>query len=106
MKSINIVAEFKSPAKALGEALSDSGARNIYLHPTCDGWVSVKYEIKIPDPQKEIIQLVEKAGAKLYHLGVTNGGADFDFRIDDRLDEREFKRQMINQLKSAGYRAS
>ena len=106
MKYINLAAEFESPTKALGKALADSGARNINLHPTCDGWVSVRYEIKMPDPQKDIIQLVERTGAKLYHFGVTAGGANFDFRIDDRLDEREFKRQMINQLKSAGYRAN
>lgn len=105
MKSINIVAEFQDPAKTLKASLSDRGARNISLHPTCDGWLSVRYEMKVADPQHEIIQLIEKSGAKLVHLAINSCGAKFDFRIDDKLDEREFKRQMIDQLQSAGYRA-
>ena len=106
MKYVSIAAKFKDPAKALKGELLDSGARNVNLHPTCDGWFSVGYEIKLADPQKEIIRLVEKSGAKLLRLVINVDGADFDFRVDDQIDEHAFKQQMINQLKSAGYRAN
>ena len=106
MKYINIVTEFNDPTKALMQSLTRSGAQNINMRRTLGGALEVKYEIAVADPRKEIERVIAASGAHLVRCATTARGADFDFRIDEHVDEKVCKQQIIEQLSRAGYRAN
>ena len=106
MKNVNISVEYTDPEKALKDSLSRKGARNINIRRTYDGSLEVRYEIKCSNPQKDIAQLIEKAGGNNVRPSTSYNGARFEFKIDDRIDERVFKKQIIDVLRKAGFRAN
>ena len=103
MKYHQITVKFANPIADLHTSLIDGGARNIVMHPTKDGWWSVHYEIKIDDPLVIVEQLIKESGAQPLGFKTNSHGADFDFRIDDNLDENIIRQQIIAHVKSAGY---
>ena len=94
MKYSNINVEFKKPENEIKEQLSRSGARNIYIRRSCGGEIEVRYTIKCADPEKEIQTLLSNSGAKDVHSSSSYSGARFDYKLDDIVDEREFKRKL------------
>ena len=106
MKYLTISVEYTDPEKALKDSLAKQGARNINIRRTYDGSLEVRYEIKCANPQKDISQLIEKLGGSNVRPSASYNGARFECRIDDRLDEREFKKQVIDVLRRAGFRAN
>lgn len=105
MKYLTISVDYNDPEKALKESLAKNGAKNISIRRTYDGSLEVKYEIKCANPQKDIAQVIEKVGGSNVRPTTNYNGARFEFKIDDRLDDKEFKKQIIDILKKAGYRA-
>lgn len=105
MKYINLSVEFKNPEKELQEQLQRNGARNISVRRNYDGTVEVRYTVACPNPQKDIENMLEKSGGENVHSSENYNGARFDFRIDDRLDEKEFKKEIVEALRRAGFRA-
>ena len=106
MKYVTVSVDFVDPEKSLKESLAKNGARNINIRRTYDGSLEVRYEIKCANPQNDIVQLIEKSGGANVRATPSYNGARFEFKIDDRLDEREFKRQIIDFFKKVGYRAN
>ncbi len=105
MKNISLTVEFKNPEKELQEQLQRNGAKNISIRRSFDGSVEVSYKIACADPQKEIEKMLSSCGQNVKSSSSYNG-ARFDMKIDDRLDEREFKKQIIETLRRAGFRAN
>lgn len=62
--------------------------------------INVQFK-KIEDHIKDIL---ESAGAKDVRYSSNYGGAYFSYRLDDIVDEREFKKRVENQLRKEGYR--
>ena len=106
MKYVNINVDFNDPAKDLQNELQRKGARNISINRNYSGELEVRYTIKVANPEKEITSILEKAGAQSVRASNSWGGARFEFRIEDRLDEREFKKELSNTLRRAGYRSN
>ena len=106
MKSININVDFKDPEKEIQNELQRKGARNISIRKGYNGEIEVRYTIKADDPEKEITNILEKAGAQSVRASKSWSGGRFDFRIEDRLDEREFKRNISDLLRRSGYRTN
>ena len=106
MKYSNINVEFKKPENEIKEQLSRSGARNIYIRRSCGGEIEVRYTIKCADPEKEIQTLLSNSGAKDVRSSSSYSGARFDYKLDDIVDEREFKRKIQEVLRRSGYRAN
>jgi|GEM_PF-3443648 len=103
MKYIHIAVEFDNPITNLHTSLVDGGARNVIVRPTHDGWFSVKYEIQLSDPRVMIARLIEEAGAQSVGFRTSACGANFDFCIDDNMDEEVIRQCVIAQIKNAGY---
>lgn len=106
MKNSSLNVEFKDPIKELKEQLQRSGARNIEVRRSYNGEVEVRYSIKCGDPEKEICTALERFGAQNVRSSNNYNGARYDFRLDDIIDEREFKRKISDALRSAGFRAN
>lgn len=106
MKNSSINVEFKDPIKELKDQLQRNGARNVDIRRSYNGEVEVRYSIKCGDPEKEILNALEKTGAQNVRSSSSYSGARFDFRLDDIIDEREFKRKISDALRSAGYRTN
>ncbi len=106
MKNISLTVEFKNPEKELQEQLQRNGARNISIRRNFDGCLEVSYKIVCADPQKEIEKMLSSSGGQSVRSSSSYNGARFDMKIDDRLDEREFKKQIIDALRRAGFRAN
>lgn len=105
MKNLNLTVDFKDPVKELKDQLQRNGARNIDVRRNYNGEIEVRYSMKADDPQKSIESLLSQAGGDNVRSSSSYNGARFDFRIDDRLDERKFKQDIIDALRRAGYRA-
>lgn len=105
MKNLNLTVDFKDPVKELKDHLQRDGARNIDVRRNYNGEIEVRYSMKADDPQKSIESLLGQAGGDNVRSSSSYNGARFDFRIDDRLDERKFKQDIIDALRRAGYRA-
>ena len=50
--------------------------------------------------------LLSNAGAKDVRSSSSYNGARFDYKLDDIVDEREFKRKIQEVLNRSGYRAN
>ena len=50
--------------------------------------------------------LIKKCGAQDVRCSSSYSGARVDFKIDDKLDERVFKRTVCDELKRNGFRAN
>lgn len=106
MKYSNINVEFKKPENEIKEQLSRSGARNIDVRRNYSGEVEVRYTIKCANPEKEIQSLLSSAGANDVRYSSSYNGARFDYKLDDMIDEREFKRKIQETLRKCGYRTN
>jgi len=106
MKYSNINVEFKKPENEIKDQLVRSGARNIDIRKSYSGEIEVRYTIKFADPEKEIQSLLSSAGAKDVHSSSSYNGARFDYKLDDMVDEKEFKRKLQETLRRSGYRAN
>ena len=106
MKYVNMNVEFKDPIKELQNELQRNGARNIDIRRNYNGDVEIRYTLKVADPDKDIIKTLEQAGAQNVRSSSSYGGARYEFRLDDMIDEREFKRKMSDILRRAGYRTN
>ena len=105
MKFSNINVEFKKPENEIKEQLARSGARNIDVRRSYGDEIEVRYSIKCADPEKEIKTLVSNAGAKDIRSSSSYSGARFEYKLDDIVDEREFKKKLQESLRRSGYRA-
>ena len=106
MKYTNINVEFKKPENEIKEQLSRSGARNIDIRRSYGGEIEVRYTIKCADPEKEIQTLLSNSGAKDVRSSSSYSGARFEYKLDDIVDEREFKKKIQETLRRSGYRAN
>ncbi|MDD4575122.1 MAG: hypothetical protein PHI36_01715 [Bacteroidales bacterium] len=106
MKNVNLNVEFKDPIKELKEQLQRSGARNIDVRRSYNGEVEVRYTMKCADPEKEIESMLKQSGAENIRSSSSYNGARYDMRIDDRLDERKFKQDIIDSLRRNGIRSN
>ena len=106
MKYVNMSVEFKDPIKELQNELQRNGARSIDIRRNYNGDVEIRYMIKVADPDKDIIKTLEQAGAQNIRSSSSYNGARYEFRLDDMIDEREFKRKMSDVLRKAGYRSN
>ena len=106
MKYSNINVEFKKPENEIKEQLSRSGARNIDIRRSYGGEIEVRYTIKCADPEKEIQTLLSNSGAKDVRSSSSYSGARFEYKLDDIVDEREFKKKIQEALRRSGYRAN
>lgn len=106
MKSVNLSVEFKDPIQELKTQLQRSGARNIDVKRNYNGEVEVRYSIACENPEKEITNLLSQAGAKDVRSSNSYSGARFDFKIDDMIDERQFKSKICDVLRRSNYRAN
>lgn len=106
MKYSNINVEFKKPENEIKEQLSRSGARNIDIRRSYGGEIEVRYTIKCADPEKEIQTLLSNSGAKDVRSSSSYSGARFEYKLDDIVDEREFKKKIQETLRRSGYRAN
>ncbi len=91
--------------KKLERELQRNGARMINVRKSFDGSLNVQYSIKCANPQKDIELLLTKSGGKNVHSISSYNGARFDFRLDDIIDERVFKKQVIEILRKSGYKS-
>ena len=103
MKYMHIAVKFSNYVADLQKTLSAEECRNIMIQPTCDGWLRVRYDIKNSDPRVVIERLIKRAGAQPVGFKSTADGADFDFRIDEHMDEKAVRKQVITQIENAGY---
>ena len=62
--------------------------------------------VQFTKPEEEIKRLLEKAGAKDVRYSTSFSGANFNYRLDDLVDEREFERRIKTQIREAGYKTS
>ena len=106
MKNVSMNVEFKDPIEELKSSLQREGARNLDVRRSYNGEIEVRYSIKCDDPAKEIENYLSKMGAENIRGSKSYNGARYDFRIDDMVDEREFKRKASDELRRAGYRAN
>ena len=106
MKNGSINVEFKDPINSLKENLQRGGAKNVEVKRTYNGEVEIKYTIKCADPEGSIVRFLERAGAKNVRSYSNYGGARFDYRLDDIINEREFKHRVAEALKKSGFRAN
>ena len=106
MKYVNMSVEFKDPIKELQTQLQRSGAKNIDVRRSYNGDVEVRYTMRVADPEKEITSLLSNSGAQNVRANSSYNGARFEFRIDDMVDEREFKRKLSDVLRRSGYRSN
>ena len=60
--------------------------------------------VQFTKPEEEIKRLLEKAGAKDVRYSTIFSGANFNYRLDDLVDEREFERRIKIQIREAGYK--
>ena len=105
MKYSNINVEFKRPEDEIKEQLQRNGARNIDIRRSYNGEVEVRYSIKCSDPEKEIQNALSRAGAKDIRSSSNYNGARFEYKLDDIIDERTFKRELQDLLRRSGYRS-
>lgn len=106
MKYSNVNVEFKDPIKELKEELQRKGARNIDVRRSYNGEIEVRYSMKCADPEKDIKELLSKAGAQDVRSSSNWNGARFDYKLNDIVDEREFKRKVYDELRRNGFRAN
>lgn len=106
MKNIYLNVEFKDPKSELESQLKRSVARNIDVRRNSSGELEVRYTIKAANPQKEIEAMLSQAGGKNVHSSSNSNGARYDFKVDDIVDERNFKQKITEALRRAGYRAN
>lgn len=105
MKYANINVEFEKPENKLKTQLQRSGARNIDIRRNYSGELEVRYTIKCAVPEKEIQSVLSQSGAMDIHTSSNYSGARFDYKINDIVDEREFKRKLQDLLRRKGYRS-
>lgn len=105
MKYSNINVEFQKPENKLKEQLQRSGARNIDIRRNYYGELEVRYTIKCALPEKDIQSIISQTGARDISVSSNYGGARFDYKLDDIVDEREFKRKLQDLLRRKGYRS-
>lgn len=105
MKYANINVEFQKPENKLKEQLQRSGARNIDVRRNYSGELEVSYTIKCAIPEKDIQSILSQTGARDIRTSSNYSGARFDYRLDDMIDEREFKKKLQELLKRKGYRS-
>ena len=106
MKYSNINVEFKKLENEIKAQLSHSVARNIDIRRNYNGELEVRYTIKCANPEKEIQSLLSTAEAKDVRSSSSYNGARFDYKLDDMVDEREFKRKLQEALGRSGYRTN
>lgn len=106
MKSISIDVEFVSPEKKIEEDLRKNGARDISVRRTYGNKVEVRYVLEIENIEEQIENLIMRAGGNQVRASSNYHGARFDFKLEDLIDEREFKRQIIDKLRKSGFRAN
>ncbi len=106
MKNSSINIEYKDPIKEIKDKLQRGGARSVEIRRNFNGDIEVRYTIKCSDPEKDIAKTLEIAGAKSVRFSKTYSGARCEFKLDDSVDEREFKRKLIDSLRRCGYRAN
>ena len=59
--------------------------------------------VQFTKPEEEIKRLLEKAGAKDVRYSTIFSGANFNYRLDDLVDEREFERRIKARVRGGGY---
>lgn len=106
MKNIYLNVEFKDPESELKSQLQKSGARNIDVRRNYNGEFEVRYTIKAANPQKDIETMLTQAGGKNVRSSSNYNGARYDFKVDDIIDERNFKQKITEALRRGGYRAN
>ncbi|MCM1194372.1 MAG: hypothetical protein NC099_00990 [Corallococcus sp.] len=106
MKNIYLNVEFKDLESELKSQLQRSGARNIDVRRNYNGELEVRYTVKAANPQKDIENMLTQAGGKNVRSSSSYGGARYDFRVDDIVDERNFKQKIVETLRRAGFRAN
>ncbi|MDE7348747.1 MAG: hypothetical protein K2N53_03710 [Clostridia bacterium] len=106
MKNIYLNVEFKDPESELKTQLQHNGARNIDVRRNYNGELEVRYTIKAANPQKDIENMLTQAGGKNVRSSSSYNGARYDFKVDDLVDERNFKQKVTETLRRAGYRAN
>ena len=68
--------------------------------------LEIRYTLKCPDPEKEIARVLEGLGANNVRPSSTYNGARYDYRLNDIIDERDFKRKASDVLRRSGFRAN
>ncbi len=106
MKNIYLNVEFKDPESELKTQLQRNGARNIDVRRNYNGELEVRYTIKAANPQKDIENMLTQAGGKNVRSSSSYNGARYDLKVDDLVDERNFKQKVAETLRRAGYRAN
>lgn len=66
---------------------------------------NLNISVDFKKPEKEIESIVSKCGGQNVRCSSSWSGARVDFRIDDSLDERVFKKTVIDILRNKGYKA-
>lgn len=64
--------------------------------------VNVEFE----KPEKKIESIVKNCGAKDVRCSSSWSGARVEFKIDDALDDRVFKKKVCDELRRGGFRAN
>lgn len=105
MKNVYLNVEFKDPVKELKDQLQRGGAKNIDVRRSYNGDVDVRYSIKMPDPEKDIENMLKQSGVESVRSSSSYNGARYDIRIDDRLDDRKYKQDVVDVLRKSGFRA-
>ena len=105
MKYSNIHVEFKKGEESIKTSLEKLGATNIDITTNCLGQLEIKCIFACPKPEEEIKCILSSSGAKDIHSYSNYNGASFDYKLDDKTDEREFKRKVTDLLIKYGYRA-
>ena len=106
MKNIYLNVEFKDPESELKSQLQKSGARNIDVRRNYNGELEVRYIIKAANPQKDIETMLTQAGGKNVRSSSNYNGARYEFKVDDIIDERNFKQKITEALRRGCYRAN
>lgn len=105
MKYSSINVDFTSPEKKLKEQLQRSGAKDITVRKVFDGTYEVRYTVKCDNPEKDIQSVLSQTGTRDVRATTNGNGARFDYKLDDIVDEREFKRKLQDMLRRKGYRS-
>ena len=105
-KYVSMNVEFKDPVDDLKQQLERNGARSVSVKRNYYDDIEVQYTLKSSNPEKIISKIIEQAGADNVRANKNYNGARFEFKIDDIIDEYEFKRKISSILRDAGFRAN
>ena len=106
MKYSNINVGFNKPENEIKTQLARIGAKDIVIRRIYGDEIEVRYTLKCANPEKEILTLLSNFGARDIRSSSSFCGARFDYKLDDLVDEREFKRKVQESLRKSGYKVN